>query len=71
MKELKVKVGVNDDNKITSMEPVNKASGKTVDTQILTARLLTQDEIDRETEELMQEGCRVYKRKRGRIREIK
>lgn len=62
MKELKVKVNLNDENKVVSMEPVYKATGKT-------ARLLTQDDIDRETRELMQDGCHTYKKVKGRIRQ--
>lgn len=71
MKELKVEVEVNSEGKIINMEPVKKATGKTVDIVILTARLYTQDEIDRETKELMQEGIHTYKREHGRVRQMR
>jgi hypothetical protein len=71
MKELQVKAEKNSENKIITMEPLNKATGDIVETEILTARLYTSDEINREYADLMQDGCRTYKRKRGRIREIK
>jgi hypothetical protein len=71
LKELKVKVELDDENKVLSMEPVNKVTGKTATTKIMTARLYTRDEIDRETKELMQEGCHVYKRVHSRVRQIK
>ena len=70
MKELKVKVGMNNENKITFIEPVNKAVGKTVETQTLIARLLTPEDVDQEIKELMEEG-RTYRRKGRRIIETR
>lgn len=71
MKELKVKVQLNDEDKIVFMQPVNRATGKTVDIQIMTARLLTQDDIDREVREAMQDGIHTYRREHGRVRQTK
>jgi hypothetical protein len=70
LKELKVKVSYNKDNRIITIEPVNKAVGKSVFTETLTARLLTQAEIDNEIKELMEEG-RTYRRKGRRIIETR
>jgi hypothetical protein len=71
LKEIKVFVNLNDDNKVLTIEPVNKATGKTADMKVMTARLLTQSEIDRETEELMQEGIHTYRREHGRVKQTK
>jgi hypothetical protein len=65
LKELKVRAELNNENKIVSIEPVKKAIVKTADIVILTARLYTEDEIDRETSELMQEGTHTYYKKHG------
>lgn len=70
MKELKVVVGFSNDNKVIYIEPVNQAAGKAVEAIIMTARLLTQDDIDREIKECMEEG-RTYKRIGRRIREVR
>jgi hypothetical protein len=70
LKEMQVYVGLNSDNKVLFMEPVKKETGKTVETKIMIARLLTQEDIDREVKECM-EDSRVYKRVGRRIREIK
>lgn len=70
LKELKVKVGKNEEDKITFIEPVKKAKGKTVETETLIARLLSQDDVDQETKELMEEG-RTYRRVGRRIRETR
>lgn len=70
MKELKVRVGRNEEDKITFIEPVNKAKGKTVEIETMIARLLTQDDVDQEMKELMEEG-RAYRRVGRRIREIR
>jgi hypothetical protein len=71
LKEMKVVAALNDENKILCIEPLNKATGKTSETKVLIARLYTQAEIDRETAELMQEGCHVYKRVHSRIKQIR
>jgi hypothetical protein len=71
VKELLVKVQVNDENKIVFMEPVKRATGKTVNITILTARLYTQDDLDREAEEMMQEGIHTYKREHGRVKQMR
>lgn len=72
MKEIKVKVTRNNENKVLSIEPLNKATGKEVDTEIMIARLLSEDDIDRElktTGRLMQEGINTYHKVHGRIRQ--
>jgi hypothetical protein len=71
LKELKVRAELNNENKIVSMEPVKKATGKTADIVILTARLYTEDEIDRETNELMQEGIHTYHKEHGRVKQTR
>ena len=68
---MKAKVNLNDENKVLTIEPLNKATGKTAETKILTIRLFTQNEIDRETDELMQEGIHTYRREHGRIKQNK
>jgi hypothetical protein len=69
LKELKVRAELNNENKIVSMEPVKKAIGKTADIVILTARLYTEEEIDRETRELMQDNVHTYTRVHSRVRQ--
>lgn len=71
MKELKVKVGLNSENRITYIEPKQKASGKTVEQAEMICRLVTPEEEQQEFEMMMQEGCRTYKRVNRRIREIR
>lgn len=71
MKELKVKVNLNDENKVLTIEPLNAATGKTAETKIMTARLLTQADVDREIRELMQDGIHTYEKRKGRTRQIK
>lgn len=68
---MKVKVGFNSENRITYIEPKNRAAGKTVEHAEMLCRLVTPEEEERELRELMQEGCRVYKKVKGRIREIR
>jgi uncharacterized membrane protein YkoI len=68
---MKVKVNLNDEDRVINMEPLNKATGKTAETKVMTARLLTQAEIDRETKELMQEGIHTYRREHGRVKQNK
>lgn len=70
LKELKVKVGRNEEDKVTFIEPVNKAKGKTVETDTMVARLLSQDDIDAEYKQIMEEG-HVYKRSGRRIRQTR
>lgn len=70
MRTLKVRIGLNSENKITFIEPVNRASGKAVEKVICTVRLVTDDEEYEDIEKLMQEG-RTYKRVGRRVREIK
>lgn len=70
MKELKVKVGLNDENKVTYIEPKNQAKGKTVEHIDMIAKLVTPEEEQQEYAEMMQEG-RCYKKVKGRIREIR
>lgn len=70
MHELKVRVGENEEGKVTYIEPVNKAKGKTVESKVLLARLLTPEDEDREYKELMEEG-RMYRRKGRRIVETR
>ena len=69
MKEVKMYVSVSADNKVLVAVPVNKAIGTVAETKIMTARLFTQEEIDRETAEAMQQGCRQYERKNRRVRQ--
>lgn len=70
MRELKVKVGFNSENRITYIEPKNRAAGKTVEHAEMLCRLVTPEEEEREFEMMMQEG-RTYKRVNRRIREIR
>lgn len=70
MRELKVKVGFNSENRITYIEPKNQATGKTVEHIEMLCRLVTPEEEEREFEMMMQEG-RTYKRVNRRIREIR
>ena len=65
-----MEVSYNKDNRVIAIEPVNKAVGKTVFKETLTARLLTQSDIDQEFKELMEEG-RTYRRVGGRMRETR
>ena len=71
MKELKVRVGLNSENRITYIEPRYQATGKTVEHVEMICRLVTAEEEQREYAEMMQEGCRTYKKVEGRIREIR
>lgn len=71
---MKMYVSLSADNMVLLAVPVNKAVGTVAKTEIMTARLYTQDEIDRETKQTMQsmqDGCRTYKRVNRRIREIR
>ena len=70
MRDLKCRIGFNLDNKIVSIEPVNKALGKAVEVLICRMRVITDDEEFAGIEHLMQEGG-VYKRQRGRVHEIR
>ena len=70
MRTLKVRIGVNADNKITFIEPLNRATGKAVEIIIVTVRLITEDDEFDSIEQLMQEG-RTYKRINRRVREIR
>ena len=70
IRDLKVRIGFNLDNKIVSIEPVNKALGKAVEVLICRMRVITDDEEYCNIEHLMQEGG-VYKRNHGRLREIR
>jgi hypothetical protein len=69
LKEIKLYVSLSADNKVLLAVPVNKAIGTVAETKIMIARLYTQDEIDKETAEAMQDGCRVYKRVNRRVRQ--
>lgn len=69
LKELKMYISLSADNKVLLAVPVTKAIGTVAETKIMTARLFTQDEIDRETVEVMQQGCRQYERKNRRVRQ--
>jgi hypothetical protein len=71
LKEMKVHVAINTEGNVLFIVPTTKAVGKLAETKIMTARLYTQEEIDREYEEAMQLGCRRYKRFNRRVREIK
>jgi DNA topoisomerase VI subunit B len=71
LKEMKVQVSISTDGNVLLMVPVNKAVGKLSETKIMIARLFTQDEIDKEAKEAMQQGCRTYKRYKSRIRETR
>ena len=69
LKELKMYISLSADNKVLLAVPVTKAIGTVAETKIMIARLLTQDEINRETAEAMQQGCRQYERKNRRVRQ--
>jgi hypothetical protein len=71
LKELKMYISLSADNKVLLAVPVTKAIGTVAETKIMIARLLTQDEINRETAEAMQQGCRQYERKNRRVRQKK
>ena len=67
MRELQLYVSLSKDNRVLLAVPVNKAVGTVECTQIMTARLYTQDEVDKETAAAMQDGCHTYDRKHRRI----
>ena len=69
MKEVKMYVMLSADNKVLLAVPVNKAVGTVAETKIMIARLFTQEEIDRETREAMQQGCHTYERVNRRVRQ--
>lgn len=71
MRTLKeIKIGVNNNNQIVFMELVNKGSGKTVETQVMIARLITHEDIDQEIKDLTEEE-RIYRRRGRRIIETR
>jgi hypothetical protein len=65
MRELKMLVHEDINGKIISMMPVKPATDRPGNTVTLVCRVYTQDEIDRETSELMQEGTHTYYKKHG------
>lgn len=71
LKEMKVYVSLSQDGKMLFAVPVNKAIGTVFETKIMTARLYTKEEIDRELKETMNDGIRAYKKVNGRIRETR
>ena len=70
MRDLKVRIGLNSDNKVIFTDPVNKVTGKVVETITARMRIITDDEEHASIENLMQEGS-VYIRNHGRHREIR
>jgi hypothetical protein len=71
LKEVKMCVLLSSDNKVLLAVPVNKAIGKVAESKVMIARLLTQEEVDREAAEAMQLGCNTYERVNRRIRQKK
>lgn len=69
LREMKISVQENLEGKIMTMEPIKKATGRPGESKILICRIYTQDEIDRETNDLMQEGIHTYGRVHNRIRQ--
>jgi len=69
LKEVKMYVMLSTDNKVLLAVPINKAIGTVAETKIMIARLLTQDEINRETAEAMQQGCHTYEKVKRRVRQ--
>jgi hypothetical protein len=68
MREFKAIIGLGTDNKVVSIEPIRKSeSAKPVDFVKLNVRLFTDEEIDREVSECMQDGCHVYERVNHRV----
>jgi hypothetical protein len=68
---MKVHVSLGVEGNVLIMVPMNKAIGHLSETKIMIARLYTQDEIDRETREAMQDGVRIYERVNRRVRQSK
>jgi len=68
---MKVCVSLNKENNVLLMVPLTKAVGVVEENKIMIARLLTQEEYDREAKEAMQDGCRTYKRVNRRTRETR
>lgn len=71
MREIKILAQEDTDGKILSMEPIKKATGRPGAIVMLTARIYTQDEIDRETIGLMQDNIHQYKRVNGAVHQIR
>jgi len=68
--DIKVRIGINADNKITFMEPLDRVAGKAVKILIARVRLVTDEERPENIEKLMKEG-HVYKRVGRRVREVR
>lgn len=62
-------VAINTEGNVLFIVPTTKAVGKLAETKIMTARLYTQEEIDKEYAEIMQDGCHTYERVNRRVRQ--
>lgn len=71
MREIKILAQEDTDGKILSMEPVKKATGRPGDIVLMICRVYTEDEIDRETSQLMQDNVHQYHKIHGRVHQIK
>lgn len=71
MREIKMLVQEDTDGKILTMMPVKPATGSPGDTVTLICRIYTQNEIDRETERLMQDNIHTYTKVQGRVHQIR
>jgi len=67
MREFKILAQEDIDGKILSMEPIKRATGRPGDIVILTCRVYTEEEIDRETSQCMQQGIHTYYKEHGRV----
>lgn len=70
MRDVKVRVGINSENKIVSIEPINKAQGNPVEMIEARIRIISDGEEYDNIERIMKEGG-VYTRQHGRIKEIR
>lgn len=66
MREFKILAQIDIDGRILNMEPIKKATGRPGDIVTMVCRVYTEDEIDRETSQLMQDNTHTYYKKCGR-----
>jgi hypothetical protein len=66
---MKILVQENLEGKIIKMEPIKKATGRPGESKVLICKIYTQDELDREISQCMQQGVHTYHRENGRIKQ--
>jgi len=67
MREFKILAQEDIDGRILTMEPIKKATGRPGAIVTLVCRVYTEDEIDRETAQCMQDGVHTYYKEHGRV----